>query len=125
MQPMMPRDRMVYGSNAGASSPMARVVIDARERDLIELFKANADGFEVGVWIAPLLVEADHALVAEHVAQLSIGLATHVPAVALMHALSPPHVAHTGAAAVPDAAHMGTRHTSWSWMQVPVWAVTL
>ena len=58
---MMPRDRLVYGSNAGASSPMARVVVDAREQGLIELFNAHADGYEVeGLAVGDVRVEYEH-----------------------------------------------------------------
>ena len=43
--PLLPRDRMRFGSSAMASS--ARVVVDSREAALIQLFQAHAEGFEV------------------------------------------------------------------------------
>ncbi len=58
---MVNRDRMVYGSNAGASSPMARVIVDARENALIELFKAHADGYEIATLpVGDVRVEYEH-----------------------------------------------------------------
>ena len=45
--PLLPADRMRYGSSQVEPMASARVVIDSREVGLIQLFQAHADGFEV------------------------------------------------------------------------------